>query len=376
MAEFKVQGWCPGALRPMPSGDGLVVRIRPRMAHLTAAQLNGIADAAATHGNGIIELTARANVQLRGVTAHSHGPLIAALDALGLIDPDAQTESHRNVVLQPFWSGEETAALAAQLYGALRQGADLPDKFGFALDDGALRVLADTSCDIRIERGAAGGLIVRADGAVGGQEVTADEAVPLAMRMAEWFVSSGGVKEGRGRMAGHPKTAMPFDTSAAPAAKAEAAVPGQTPHGALIGFEFGILRADLLAEIAGMAPAFRVTPWRMLLLTDAPLPDMGALITDAADPRLRVLACTGAPGCPQALQETRSLARRLAPAVPLGKLLHVSGCGKGCAHPGPADLTLSATRHGYMILPNARAGGLGPVLAPSDITFETLRKAL
>ena len=26
-----VQGWCPGAHRPMMSGDGLVVRVRPRL---------------------------------------------------------------------------------------------------------------------------------------------------------------------------------------------------------------------------------------------------------------------------------------------------------------------------------------------------------
>ncbi len=89
MADFSIKGWCPGALRPMQSGDGLVVRIRPRMAHLTAAQLTGVAEAALRHGNGILELTARANLQLRGVTAQSHAPLIAALDALGLIDPDA-----------------------------------------------------------------------------------------------------------------------------------------------------------------------------------------------------------------------------------------------------------------------------------------------
>ena len=25
-----IKGWCPGALRPMPSGDGLVVRVRPK----------------------------------------------------------------------------------------------------------------------------------------------------------------------------------------------------------------------------------------------------------------------------------------------------------------------------------------------------------
>jgi precorrin-3B synthase len=376
MAEFAIKGWCPGALRPMESGDGLVVRIRPRLAEVSSAQVLGVAQAALTHGNGIIELTARANVQLRGVTEQSHAPLIAALDSLGLIDPDAVTESHRNVVLSPFWAGDETAALAADLYQALRHGPDLPSKFGFGIDLGDLLVLADTSCDIRFERGASGGLILRADGAEGGQAVTRQDAVAQAMAMAEWFAASGGITQGRGRMAVHPKGDMPFDTSQASAANAPSAVPGMTRQGALVAFEFGILRAEVLAELAYLAPSIRITPWRMVVLQGAGLPDNPALITTPNDPRLRVLACTGAPDCPQALQETRPLARRLAPFVPQGKLLHVSGCGKGCAHPGTADLTLSATRQGFAILPKARAGGVGPVMAPQNITFETLGKAL
>ena len=40
----QVRGWCPGALRPMQSGDGLIVRLRPR-GHLTPAQLLAIASA-------------------------------------------------------------------------------------------------------------------------------------------------------------------------------------------------------------------------------------------------------------------------------------------------------------------------------------------
>jgi precorrin-3B synthase len=64
------------------------------------------------------------------------------------------------------------------------------------------------------------------------------------------------------------------------------------------------------------------------------------LILTASDPRLAVTACTGAPGCPQATVETRALAATLALHVPQGTRLHVSGCAKGCAHPGPADLTL------------------------------------
>ena len=69
-------------------------------------------------------------------------------------------------------------------------------------------------------------------------------------------------------------------------------------------------------------------------------PFNGDLIATPDDPLLGVIACTGAPGCPQSSVETRALARRLAPRLPRGVTLHVSGCAKGCALPGPADLTL------------------------------------
>ena len=45
-AAFEVKGWCPGALRPMQSGDGLVVRIRPRSGTFNPRQLRALADAA------------------------------------------------------------------------------------------------------------------------------------------------------------------------------------------------------------------------------------------------------------------------------------------------------------------------------------------
>ena len=67
MTGYDIKGWCPGALRPMASGDGLVVRIRPHGGRLSAAQAAGIAAAALAHGNGEIDLSARANLQLRGI---------------------------------------------------------------------------------------------------------------------------------------------------------------------------------------------------------------------------------------------------------------------------------------------------------------------
>ncbi len=356
----------------MESGDGLVVRIRPRRASFTADQLRAIADAALRHGNGIVELTARANLQLRGVTSASHGPLLQVLEGIGLLDSDPNVEGRRNVVLSPFRSALD-AELADALYKRISEGPDLPGKFGFAIDTGDTLVLTDTSADIRIESGR-DGLILRADGAPGGQPVTRESAVAEAMRMARWFVESGGVEQGRGRMRAHlARSNLPFATTALPAPIAPEPIPGQRSDGARITFEFGILHAELLVKLADCAPEIRITPWRMVFLPDRALPQLPGTIT-VPDPRLKVYACTGAPGCPQALQETRALARRLAPMA--NGRLHVSGCSKGCAHPGPADLVLSATRHGFVVARGAKAGAEGPLLKPQDITEETLHKVL
>lgn len=375
--SFRVQGWCPGALRPMASGDGLVVRVRPRLARLTVDQAQGLARAALAHGNGLIEVTARANLQLRGVTAKSHAPLMADLAGLGLLDRSEAEERHRNLVVTPFYAADDgTEALARALYAALASGPDLPGKFGFALDTGPVRVLARTSADIRIERGAAGGLILRADGAAAGEPVGPDTAVPRAMAMAEWFLATGGVREGRGRMAAHlAGRALPFGQDAAPAKAQPAPGPGLVPQGALVALEFGILRAEVFAQLAD-AP-LRVTPWRMLLIEGATaMPSGAGLITEPEDPRLRVLACTGAPGCPQGLQETRPLARALAAAVPPGRRLHVAGCAKGCAHPGEADVTLTASAAGFGLIRQGRAGDPPQADIPlTDLTPDLISKA-
>ncbi|MEN3285767.1 MAG: precorrin-3B synthase, partial [Bradyrhizobium sp.] len=59
-----VKGWCPGARRPMQSGDGLIVRVRPHAGSLPVASLGALAEAASRFGNGQIDLTRRANLQI------------------------------------------------------------------------------------------------------------------------------------------------------------------------------------------------------------------------------------------------------------------------------------------------------------------------
>ena len=41
---MSVKGWCPGAYRPMMSGDGLIVSIRESLGRLNSAQEQGLSD--------------------------------------------------------------------------------------------------------------------------------------------------------------------------------------------------------------------------------------------------------------------------------------------------------------------------------------------
>lgn len=353
MSAPAIRGWCPGAHRPMASGDGLVVRMRPPMGELSPAQAHGLADLAERFGGGVVELTNRANLQLRGVREDAHGALIDGLAGLGLLDGDASGEGRRNIVLDPFRplaADDRQGRVAACLAGGLADPglAGLPSKFGFVVDAGPVRRLEGVSGDIRVEASGRS-LILRADGCATGRAAHGPvEAAAMALDLARWFIGAGGVgADGRGRMARHlALAALPaaFAGTLVPNPAAPPPRPGPVPDGVCAAVAFGQLAAGDLRRMAGCgAPVLRITPWRMVFLPGARadrLAGCAGLLTDPADPLLRVTACTGAPGCPQASVETRALARALAPRLEDGATLHVSGCAKGCAHSGRSDLTL------------------------------------
>ncbi|WP_375257130.1 cobalamin biosynthesis protein CobG [Citreimonas sp.] len=340
MSAPLVKGWCPGAHRPMLSGDGLVVRVRPFRGEVTARQALALCALARRFGNGMIDLTSRANLQIRGVTEGDHPALLAALDALGLIDADPGVESRRNVLMTPLWApGDLAARLHDALLAALPGLPDLPQKMGFAVDCSDRRYLSDASADFRIETAHDGSLILRADGAILGRKVTEGDAMEALAEMARWFTDTGGAETGR--MARHLRTqALPATWQVAQPAGTATLTPGPTEAGTILGVPFGALEADALAalvETSG-ATALRPATGRTLVLQGAHIDTAPGLVTRPGDPAMHAHACPGAPFCPQATVETRPLAARLAAHVPGD--LHVSGCAKGCAHPRAAATTL------------------------------------
>jgi precorrin-3B synthase len=375
----QVRGWCPGALRPMLSGDGLIVRLRARGHALKIGDLLTIADIAEQHGNGLIDLTRRANIQLRGVAESNLPAVWAELERIGLLGGQPEAEAVRNVLISPLAGADpselvDARALADELDAALTQNSalwTLPAKFAFAIDSGGALPLDGERADIRLRAVGDHAIAIGIDRLAGPRWIGAartNDAVAIAVGLAQDFIALRPNARARMRdVSDRIAHELCASTSSRlqPLAEMPVERPTHRPLGPIsidgrtiaAGFAapFGRLDAGMLRRLAGSAlrlgtHEFRISPWRSLYaLSDATtVPAMidaavdAGLIVDTGDPILAIDACPGGPACASSMVDTRAVARKMAPMLAqLGlRSCHVSGCTKGCARSAAADLTL------------------------------------
>jgi precorrin-3B synthase len=418
------KGWCPGARRPMQAKDGLLVRLRIIGGVVPAATLRGIAQAGRAHGNGLFDLSARANLQLRGVRNELLPQLVEALDGFGLIDENAAAEAVRNVLVSPFagLDGRDDVSSAAKaLDAALAANTDLhalPAKFGFLIDAGSGLSLGPVPADIRFDW--TGGIEPFAIG-IGGRANEAiflgrcggDDIPGIASRLARAFLRLGS------QMAEPPRRMRGLIESCGASAIAglaglrpgpprkSGAIEEPCPIGLLrvnerccfgVGAAFGRLDANMLDAAARAAEIFgtgeiRLTPWRALIVPHIQLKGADAVrayfaahgfIVDREDARLAIAACGGASTCERGTTDTRAdalalmlFARRVRKT---GVALHVSGCAKGCARQAATPFTLiaHAGRYDLVVDATAREAGTNDArrldLAAVRETFDTMAR--
>ena len=398
------KGWCPGAWRPMPAKDGLLVRLRISGGIVGASTLHVLAQAGREHGNGIFELSNRGNLQIRGVRESNLPALIETLQSLGLIDESASAEAVRNVLVSPLagLDGRMDTLRAAKRLETMLSGNKhlhaLPAKFGFLIDDGSSPSLGSIAADIRFDWTAAMqsfavGIGGRANEAIVLGFCGADTIPEVAERLAKAFLLLGST------MAEPPRRMTSLISSCGAHALAEAAglclsdpperhsVGEPCPIGQIsingkhcfgVGVAFGTLDANMLDAAATAASKFgndeiRLTPWRALIVPYVAADHAGAIaayfasyrfIVDAKDPRLAIAACGGASTCEHGTTDARadalalmSFAGRLSQS---GVAIHVSGCTKGCARQASTPVTLVAREGLYDLVPNetARENGI------------------
>jgi len=307
----------------MATGDGLLVRLRPRAGRLTAGEARALAARSEALGRGQIELTSRGSLQLRGFTEHSARAFAGLAVAAGLADPDPLRERIRSAILVPPLADSGTALFAEALAAALAadpQLRALPAKLLLRLDAPRGLSLASLAADLAF----------------------APQCDPPAV--------AGALARIDAWLRDQPPRLQP----AAPAPTVIGPLHGHAAFG--LGVPFGALPAARLADCADLAAAagdglLHLTPWRAVLLGGvrhlSPDAIPAGLIADPDDPRLRLSACIGLPGCSRATSDTRADALAFAPSLPPGAHLHVAGCAKLCGRPPSADLVLVAAAGRY-----------------------------
>jgi precorrin-3B synthase len=391
------KGWCPGVLTPMETGDGLLARVRAPRGRLLLDQAAALADAAIRCGNGIIGLSARANLHLRGLSEGTLPDLHARLEEAGLIDANPEIERLRNIVASPLDDLDPEALLdlepgVAALEKRLKEDENLrrlPAKFSFVLDAQGCLPLSDVEADIRFEASRDGTLLVFLAGEDGlAAQCARAEAGDVAARLGRAFLALAGDGEAAPR-----RMRALVERAGASAVFAEAGcetkskarsqrhallrdILGAREFGAAVvvgaAAPFGEIAAGRFKALIQRARSFgasslRLTPWRAFLIVG--LDRRGAttmvgsiaklgFIVDADDPRLRIAACPGAPACMHGHRSVRDDATRWAAVLPKGDgvILHVSGCAKGCARPAATAATFTATASGCDLILGGRAG--------------------
>ncbi len=377
---------CPGLLRIVPARDGGLCRVKLPGGRLTSAQARAIAAASTRWASGVLELTNRANLQLRGVRQDGAAALVAELQAAGLGPADPAADDVRNLLLSPSAGRDpqqlrDVRPLAAELLALLegdRRLHGLSAKFALQLDGGEALARLDHPHDVWLSARAEGYVLGLAgtplDIPVG--LIAPGQEVATVARLLHRFLDLAGPEQHRMRqlLAQRPLAELlaDLDLDLLPVppslrAPADAALRLGSHQQRQTGFNWvgaqpalGRLPAKSLATVADLAEHhgngdLHLTPWQGLLLPDVPV-DQAAkllaalatleLITDPAAPLARLVACTGSQGCAKGQADTKGDALRLAERLPAGVEVHLSGCPRSCALAGQAPHTLLAMAPG------------------------------
>lgn len=137
-----------------PAQNSFMCRLRIAGGVLRADQLSGLAQLSDEYGCGNVDITTRANLQLREIAAGDSQNLLMGLRDLGIVTLGAGADNVRNVTCSPLSGLDphelvETLPLARQLHYHIlhrRQLYGLPRKFNIAFDgSGTISSLAETN---------------------------------------------------------------------------------------------------------------------------------------------------------------------------------------------------------------------------------------
>ncbi|MFT4299793.1 MAG: nitrite reductase [Aeromicrobium sp.] len=272
------QDRCPGALRPWPAGDGMLVRLRLIGGRVQVSRLRRLIEVAERFGDGRVHVTSRANLQVRGFPGRDgllDEAALSALEHTGLL-PTRTHELVRNVMLSP-QSGlaggkadlRDVADELDRLLCADPALGTLPGRFLFVLDDGRGDV-AHRSCDLGL---------VALDEQIGqlrigegwGETVPLGAAAGRLADLASAFLRARGAGDSAAWHVNElaEPLAEPLDADPRIPPRAEPLPFGEVPGGRHVATPEAGIDRDVVASLAAGSNELIITPWRGVLIPKA-----------------------------------------------------------------------------------------------------------
>jgi precorrin-3B synthase len=334
-----------------------------------------LCEASEAQGNGILEVTNRGSLQIRGLSTDSAPAFAHTVTSLGLGE-----HAGPPILTSPLLglTAEEHPDLRALLTDIRAQLSDpalasIGPKVSVLIDCGGALHLDSVAGDVRL-RACTGNrwhlsIAGTAAAAVSLGWLDPRRAPQAIFRILLAIAQRGPTARARDMINGSESLALHASlagiTSDAPPPRLR---PIAQPIGVHplsdgrvavgISLAFGRTHARVLKQLARDAMnlgavSVGTAPGRALLAIGLDISTAAEFTAAAAaagflvrqdDARRYVIACAGAPACRSGMLSTRELAPAIAEAAQAfldGSLtIHVSGCAKGCAHPGVAALTL------------------------------------
>ncbi len=420
------RGACPALSAPMMTGDGLLARVS-LIEKISPEQLAEICLLALQHGNGMVDISARGNLQVRGLSDISAPHLDADVRAMNLPLREGLA------VEVPPLAGMDESEIAdpRPLAQAIREAAHditgLAPKMAIVVDGGGVLRHSDLLADIRLVA------VGKEDWKLllGGTEdkgfvfnvLRETLVVDTVIGLLERLKRLGSKARGRDLVDGlsvneathlTPTTSSGLSRGSAGVATIDPSQmlgtspsmttqirPATSPfalfalsdglHAIGIGPAFGQARAEELIAVCDEATRLGIKSVKPALDhsllffgsedTCRSLRDFAGdngFVTSSTDPRGHIAACSGSPACNSATIATHEIAAKA--AAECGDLLdgsfklHVTGCPKGCAHPQPAALALCGTADRVSLISQGKAADQPFAFASFADTNATLRR--
>ncbi len=373
--------------------DGILARIRVPGGLLSAEQCRILTEVG-DRLHGLIDITNRANIQIRGLRQSIPTDLLRQLQTVGLAAPFAETDHLRNIMASPTAGIDpaqqiDTRPLVRELDRYLSSHpnlAGLSAKFSIGIDGGEQVSIAQQPNDL-VLRATQSGTYFSLN--LGGTDPAAqtlllkpEDCQPFVAALAQVYLDAINptstrkprlkqvlqtvgiqtfVDRIRQRLS-FPLMSAPSDSPPSPPLSNRhlGAYLQSQPELSYIGvaLPLGRITTRQLHHLADLAETYgedslRLTPWRNLLvcnIPDAQLDNVQRSLNQIFRPSNSIwgglVACSGSTGCVSSATDTQAdaaaIAQSVAQHITLDHpfTLHLSGCDKSCAHHGSSDVTL------------------------------------